>query len=140
MTAIARIRTAMLSGYVAIPCSVSGVTTAPSDVPISTKIAHISSVGISIGRPAIAEPATARIEPDSQPAGTPISPSAAPPTAAVARVSDRRPKTTRRGLEDVEDKAGLSRNRSAPALWFIQRDQCRVDALASIIVKRRKQQ
>ena len=39
-------------------------------------------------------------------------PSAEPPIAAVTSVSDRRPKTARRVLEDVADKAGLSRNRA----------------------------
>ena len=57
-----------------MPCSVSGVTTAPSDMPISTNIARIINVGISIGRPASEAPATARIEPDNQPAGTPSQP------------------------------------------------------------------
>ena len=42
-------------------------------------MARINSVGITIGRPASAAPATAKIEPDSQPAGTPMSPNAAPP-------------------------------------------------------------
>ena len=48
-----------------MPCSVSGVTTAPSEMPISTKMARVSSGGISSGRPASAAAATSRIEPDS---------------------------------------------------------------------------
>jgi hypothetical protein len=72
-----------------MPCNVSGVTTAPSEMPISTKIARINNVGISIGRPISEAPATANIEPDSQPAGTPERPKTAPPAAAIAKVSAR---------------------------------------------------
>jgi hypothetical protein len=81
-------------------------------VPIKTKIARISVAGISIGRPAIAAPATARIEPESLPAGTPTSPSALPPIAAIASVSERRRRATKPGLEGVADKAGLSASRT----------------------------
>src|SRR5450759_4819241 len=77
MAAIATISAAMLSGYVAMPCRVSGVTTAPKEM------------GISIGRPASDAQATARIEPDRNPAGIPRKPSVMPPTAANARVSAR---------------------------------------------------
>ena len=47
-----------------MPCSVSGVTTAPSEMPISTNSTRISGVGISIGRPASEAAATAMIAPD----------------------------------------------------------------------------
>ena len=111
---MAKISTAMLSGYVAIPCNVSGVTTAPSDMPISTKMARINNVGISIGRPASDAPATARIEPDSQPAGTPMSPSAAPPAAARASVSARWRTVVKRSVTDDADKTRALREPSAP--------------------------
>ena len=68
-----------------------------------------------------------------------MSPSAQPPIAAVTSVSDRRPKTARRVLKDVADKAGLSRNR-AHLRFGSFRDQCRAGALASNIVKPQKQQ
>src|SRR6185437_912516 len=87
-----------------MPCRVSGVTTAPSDVPIRTKIARISWVGIRSGRPANDEPATAKIEPDSQPAGTPTRPSAAPPAAAVTSVSARWRAVSKRLSGDGADK------------------------------------
>ena len=41
----------MLSGQVATPRSVSGVTTAPSRMPISTKQTRASHSGTFIGRP-----------------------------------------------------------------------------------------
>ena len=47
-----------------MPCSVSGVTTAPSEMPTSTKIERVSSCGISSGRPASAAAPTVRMEPD----------------------------------------------------------------------------
>ena len=47
-----------------MPLSVAGVTTAPSEMPISTSRIRIGSVGISIGRPASEAAATMRIEPD----------------------------------------------------------------------------
>lgn len=61
-------------------------------------------------------------------------PSAEPPIAAVTSVSDRRPKTARRVLEDVADKAGLSRNRAHLRRGLTRRDQCR--AWASVIITR----
>jgi hypothetical protein len=73
-------------------------------MPISTKMARINSVGINIGRPASDAPATARIEPDSQPAGTPRSPNADPPAAAMTSVSARWRKDARRSLTDGADK------------------------------------
>ena len=65
-----------------MPFSVAGVTTAPSEMPISTSRMRIGSSGISIGRPASAAAATARIEPERYPAGNPRSPSVNPPAAA----------------------------------------------------------
>jgi len=88
-----------------MPCNVSGVTTAPSDIPIRMKIARIKDVGTCIGRPANDAPATARIEPDSQPAGMPTSPNAAPPTAANASVSPRWRSATMRSWVAGADNA-----------------------------------
>ena len=68
-----------------MPCSVAGVTTAPSEMPISTRSTRISGDGISIGRPASEAAATARIEPDRKPAGMPSRPSVRPPAAAKAK-------------------------------------------------------
>ena len=47
-----------------MPLSVAGVTTAPSEMPISTSRTRIIGSGISSGRPASAAAATIRIEPD----------------------------------------------------------------------------
>ena len=47
-----------------MPCSMAGVTTAPSEMPITTKIARASDAGTSIGRPASAAIATASTEPE----------------------------------------------------------------------------
>jgi hypothetical protein len=77
----------MLSGHVAMPRSVSGVTTAPSRIPISTKHTRASGIGIFIGRPASAATAVASMEPDTRPAGTPIHIKPSPPTAAISSVS-----------------------------------------------------
>src|SRR5215831_1789512 len=87
-----------------MPCSVSGVTTEPSEIPISTKIARVTKVGTSSGRPASEAAATARIEPDSQPAGNPVSPSAVPPLTAKASVSARRRRVPRRSVVGGTDK------------------------------------
>ena len=70
-----------------MPLSVAGVTTAPSEMPISTSSTRTSGVGISIGRPASEAAATARIEPDKKPAGMPRRPSVTPPAAAITSVS-----------------------------------------------------
>ncbi len=47
-----------------MPRSVAGVTTAPSEMPISTSRMRIGSKGICSGRPAIEAQATNKIEPD----------------------------------------------------------------------------
>ncbi len=47
-----------------MPCSVSGVTTEPSEMPISTKMTRVSQSGIFIGRRASAATATAMIAPE----------------------------------------------------------------------------
>ena len=47
-----------------MPRSISGVITEPSEMPSSTKIVRITDSGISIGRPASAAAATARMAPD----------------------------------------------------------------------------
>ena len=97
-----------------MPCSVSGVTTAPSEMPISTRRTRISGVGISIGRPASAAPATARIEPDRKPAGIPSRPSVRPPAAANASVSARWRNMAVRLIDDGTDKDGAFAEPRAP--------------------------
>ena len=67
------IRRATLSGQDAIPCSVSGVTTAPKSIPISTKQTRASGNGTRTGRPASAATATASMDPDTNPPGNPRS-------------------------------------------------------------------
>ena len=62
---------AMLSGKVARPLSVSGVTTAPSEMPTRTEITRDSGTGTCIGRPNSAAGATASSEPVTSPAGKP---------------------------------------------------------------------
>ena len=84
-----------------MPCSVSGVTTAPSEMPMTTKIERVSSVGISSGRPAKAAADAVKIAPDSQPAGSPSMPKVAPPTAAMASVSATRRRVCRRSGDGV---------------------------------------
>src|SRR5262245_9568972 len=99
-----------------MPCKVSGVTTAPSDMPMSTNIARISSVGTDIDRPARAAPATARMEPDSQPAGTPARPSTAPPTAATPSVSARWRRSVSRFVAEGADKGSVLKEPGAPGV------------------------
>ncbi len=77
----------MLAGQVAIPSSVSGVTTAPSNMPTSTKHNRASTCGTFIGRPMSATTATASIEPETRPAGNPISVKMTPPAVAISSVS-----------------------------------------------------
>ena len=89
-----------------MPFSVAGVTTAPSEMPISTRRMRIGSIGISIGRPASEAAATARIEPERYPAGTPSSPSVRPPAAANASVSATWRTIAVRLLDDGADKNG----------------------------------
>ena len=89
-----------------MPCSVSGVTTEPSEMPISTSRMRIIAVGISIGRPASAAPATARIEPDRKPAGIPSRPSVRPPAKANASVSATWRNMAERPIVEGTDKDG----------------------------------
>ena len=91
-----------------MPCSVSGVTTAPSEMPISTRRTRSSGVGISIGRPASEAAATANIEPDRKPAGIPRKPSVNPPTAATASVSARLRAVAMWLMDDGADKMARS--------------------------------
>ena len=72
MQMAATTRSATLSGQAAIPFSVSGVTTAPSRIPTSTKHSRAIGTGIFMGRPASAATATASIEPETNPPGKPI--------------------------------------------------------------------
>jgi len=81
------VRSATLSGQVVIPVSVSGVTTAPSSMPISMKHRRASHSGILVGRPASAAHATASTDPETSPAGTPIRLKPTPPAPATASVS-----------------------------------------------------
>ena len=99
-----------------MPCKVSGVTAAPSDMPMSMNIARINSVGMNIGRPATAAPATAKIEPDSQPAGTPARPSAAPPMAATPSVSARWRRPASRFVAEGAGKVQALGEPSAPGV------------------------
>ena len=80
-------RSATLSGQVVMPARVSGVTTAPSSMPISTKQIRASHSGTRVGRRNRAAVATASTEPETRPAGTPISVKVIPPAAAIASVS-----------------------------------------------------
>src|SRR4029453_2832970 len=78
---------AMLSGQVATPLSVAGVTPAPSRMPTSTKHRRASGSGICMGRPASAATATVNIEPETRPPGKPTRVSPTPPNAAISSVS-----------------------------------------------------
>jgi len=64
------IKSAMLAGQVATPRNVSGVTTAPSRMPMITAQNLASASGSLTGRPASAAPATATTEPDTSAAGS----------------------------------------------------------------------
>src|SRR5262249_52543600 len=77
---------------------------------------RINNVGTCIGRPASDAPATARIEPDSHPAGTPTRPNAAPPAAANASVSPRWRNATIRSWVVGADNAQSFRDRAD--LWL----------------------
>ena len=77
----------MLSGQVAMPWSVSGVTMAPSRMPISTRHTRVTGAGTCIGRPASAAMETASTEPEMMPAGIPSMAKLTPPAAAIASVS-----------------------------------------------------
>ena len=87
MQMVATASTAMLSGQVAMPWSVSGVTIAPSRMPTSTKQTRWNDLGTRIGRPASAAIDTTSTEPDIRPAGIPSLAKVMPPAAAISRVS-----------------------------------------------------
>ncbi len=73
MQMAATTRIATLSGQVATPLSVSGVTTAPRRMPTMMKHGRARLAGIVTGRPASAATATVSIEPETNPPGKPIS-------------------------------------------------------------------
>src|SRR3954468_21973934 len=73
--------TATLSGNAASPFSVSGLTTAPSEMPTSTEITRASGAGTVTGCPASAALATPSSEPVTSPAGKPSQVSRMPPAA-----------------------------------------------------------
>ena len=104
-------RIATLAGQVAIPFSVSGVTTAPSSIPIMMKQMRASGIGTFMGRPIRAAAATANIEPETRPAGRPIRAKPMPPAAPIVSVS---PIWIRSRRGDVG--GGIDRSRTAGRL------------------------
>ena len=72
MQTAATTSSATLSGQVTIPLSVSGVTTAPSRIPTSTKHKRATDSGIFTAQPASAATATVSIEPETRPPGKPM--------------------------------------------------------------------
>ena len=76
-----------LSGHVAMPATVSGVATAPIEMPSAMKQARDRSWGRNIGRPASAATAEKTMAPASQPAGNPAKLNSVPPAAAISSVS-----------------------------------------------------
>ena len=90
MTSVEIASTRTLSGNAARPLSVSGDTTAPSEMPTRTEMTRDSGTGICTGRPHSAAVATPSSEPVTRPAGKPSQFNAVPPTAAIASVSAAR--------------------------------------------------
>src|SRR3954469_9725339 len=82
--------TRTLRGNAARPLSVSGDTTAPSEMPTTTEMTRASSTGICTGRPPSAAVATPSSEPVTRPAGKPNQFSAMPPSVAIESVSAAR--------------------------------------------------
>ena len=128
MQIVAKASSAMLSGQVATPRNVSGVTIAPSRMPIIRKQRRATGSGTFIGRPIRAAIATASTEPETSPAGMPRKTKATPPAAATSRVSAVASRS-RRG----EMAAGIGRfgrpetlKREARAAVRDRRDQCPV--------------
>src|SRR5262249_59188772 len=72
--------------------------------------------GVNMGRRASGAPATARMEPDSQPAGTPARPSTAPPTAATPSVSARWRRSASRLVAEGADKDSAFKEPGAPGV------------------------
>src|SRR4051812_32972415 len=87
MLIVATTSTATLSGQVATPRIVSGVTIAPNRVPIMTKATRVTGAGTRVGRPASDAIATASTDPETSPAGIPSQAKETPPAAAISRVS-----------------------------------------------------
>ena len=87
ITTVATSSTAMLMGKAARPFNVSGVATAPSEMPTSTEMTRDNGAGTISGRPASAAAATDSSDPEISPAGKPIHVNRAPPTAAISSVS-----------------------------------------------------
>src|SRR3954468_10158161 len=105
--------TRTLSGNATRPLSVSGDTTAPSEIPTTTEMHRDSGTGICTGRPHSAAVATPSSEPVTRPAGKPSQFNAAPPTAAIDSVSAARSHSFFAGIG--EDAIGAIN--AAPGLW-----------------------
>src|SRR5258708_35219344 len=86
MQTAATTSSATLSGQVATPLSVSGVTTAPSRIPTRTKHRRASGGGTFTALPPSAATATINIEPQTSPPGKPISWKPNPPPAAKSHL------------------------------------------------------
>src|SRR5436190_2209351 len=82
--------TRTLSGNATSPLSVSGDTTAPSEIPTTTEMTRDSDTGICTGRPHSAAVATPSNEPVTKPAGKPSQFSVMPPSVAIDSVSAAR--------------------------------------------------
>ena len=91
-----------------MPCRVSGVTTAPSEMPISTRSTRISSGDRH--RPAGERSTGHRENRAGQPAGGCREPERQPAVAAKASVSDRRPQNgaAMRVLDNGADKRAFA--------------------------------
>jgi hypothetical protein len=107
-----------LAGQAPMPPSVSGVTAPPNEIPVMTKVIRASGSGMRTGRPAMAAIETARIAPDSQPAGNPGRPSAAPPILPMTSVSMTRRKTAASSSRRIFGKvARLLLDRAKKWIW-----------------------
>src|SRR6267378_4468046 len=82
--------TRTLRGNATRPLSVSGDTTAPSEIPTTTEMTRDSGTGICTGRPHSAAVATPSNEPMTRPAGKPSQFSVMPPSVAIDSVSAAR--------------------------------------------------
>src|SRR5215212_10116994 len=82
--------TRTLSGNATSPWSVSGDTTAPSEIPTTTEMTRASGTGMCTGRPHSAAVATPSSEPVTRPAGKPSQFSVMPPSVATDSVSAAR--------------------------------------------------
>ena len=93
--------TRTLKGNAARPLSVSGVTTAPSEMPTTTEMTRDSGTGICTGLPNSAAVATPSSEPVTRPAGKPSQFRMSPPTAAIASVSPARSHSVFAGISEA---------------------------------------